>query len=179
MKRTRTLSLVMMSTSALFLTACDEPQTEVTVYETLEQCVADGLDAEFCQKTYNLAQQEHLRAAPRYRSAQECATDFGPEQCQEHRTSSGSSIFMPLMMGYMMSRMMGGGGGFMGQPLYRSRDDRSTYRTADNRPVARSNGPVQVARSIADAPPSRSNTVKRGGFGSQAKRYTPARSSGG
>jgi len=172
MKRTRTLSLVLMSASALSLTACDEPKEDVAVYESVEQCVRDGLHQEFCEQNYAAAVQEHLKAAPRYRSEEDCAADFGQDGCREYSTTGGSSLFLPLMAGYMMGNLTSGFGRNSSQPLYRSRDDGSAFRTADNARVGATTGRTQVARSVAAPPPARTTTSRRGGFGASATRYS-------
>ncbi len=74
---------------------------------------------------------------------------------------------MPLMMGYMMGRMMGSG--VAAQPLYRSSDDRTNYRTADNRKVGPAKGFTTVARSATRTPSVKTSTVSRGGFGASAR----------
>lgn len=52
------------------------------------------------------------------------------------------------------------------QPLYKSRDDRGTYRTAHNAPVAKGTGPVSLKPSQVQ--PRAGRLVRRGGFGQQA-----------
>ena len=58
------------------------------------------------------AQQTHIAAAPKYTSQADCEADFGAEKCElaPQRTTSGGSVFMPLMAGYMMGSMLSGGG---------------------------------------------------------------------
>ena len=41
MKRSNRIALMMMGTSALVLTACEEPKTETAIFETVEQCIAE------------------------------------------------------------------------------------------------------------------------------------------
>jgi len=60
-----------------------------------------------------------------------------------------------------------GGGGVSTQPLYRSRDDAGTFRTADNNAVASHTGAVSVNPEAASA--ARTGGVRSvGGFGSTA-----------
>ena len=64
------------------------------------------------------------------------------------------------------------------QPLYKSRDDRSTFRTATNTPVAKGVGPAYIKPSSVQ--PKAAGVVNRGGFGAQAaKRSSSASSFGG
>jgi uncharacterized protein YgiB involved in biofilm formation len=86
------------------------------------------------------------------------------------------------MMGYMMGNMMNRGGAqnlqqsqpaaanarpnVATQPLYKSRDDRATFRTANNTSVARASGATTIRPS--QVRPQSGQLVRRGGFGQQA-----------
>jgi uncharacterized protein YgiB involved in biofilm formation len=134
----------------------------------------------------------HPQVAPKYASRSECETDFGAGQCEAapQQQASGSSFFMPMMMGYMAGQMLnrqgaaampnqpqreqataGGAAGFARndvrtQPLYKSRDDRGTFRTASNVPVARQTGATMIRPSQVQ--PRAGQFAQRGGFGAQA-----------
>ena len=178
MKRSKSIGLVMMGVSAIALTACEEQQVDAMVYDSVQQCVADNeMTREQCQTDYQAAQTAHVQAAPKYTSVEACQVDFGPENCEEapQRSSSGGSIFMPLMMGYMMGSMLGGRrSGVAAQPLYRSADDSKSYRTADNKKVGSATGRTQVAKSAAAAPTTKTRTTSRGGFGKSARSFGSA-----
>lgn len=172
MKRSKSIGLVTMGVSVIALTACEEPQVDALVFDTLQQCLADqDLTREQCETNYNDARNRHVATAPKYTSQQACEADFGSAQCEQapQRTQSGGSVFMPLMMGYMMGSMIGGRSGVVSQPLYRSADDSKTYRTADNKKVGTTTGKTQVARSATRAPSTKTSTVSRGGFGARAR----------
>jgi uncharacterized protein YgiB involved in biofilm formation len=64
----------------------------------------------------------------------------------------------------------GGRGSVATQPLYKSRDDQSTFRTATNEPVAKQSGAVMVNPSAARVQPSR--VTRSGGFGTTAARMS-------
>jgi uncharacterized protein YgiB involved in biofilm formation len=171
MKRSRTLTLALMSATALTLAACDNPE-EVGVFETVEQCATqEGFNIDACETNMKLAQDEHIRVAPKYTSAADCEADFGAEQCETapQQTSSGGSVFMPLMMGYMMGSMLSGRSGAATQPLYRSKDDSKNFRTGDNQKVAGKTGVSKVPSQVARASSTKTSTIKRGGFGSAAR----------
>ena len=171
MKRSRTLTLALMSATALTLAACDNPE-EVGVFETVEQCATqDGFNIDACEANMKQAQAEHVRVAPKYTSAADCEADFGTEQCETapQKTTSGGSVFMPLMMGYMMGNMLGGRSGAATQPLYRSKDDPKNFRTGDNQKVSGKTGISKVPGQVARAPSTKTSTIKRGGFGSAAR----------
>lgn len=169
-----------MGASAFALTACDDSK-EVAVFESVEQCMTqDGFTREACEAEFRTARNEHVRAAPKYVSRADCEADFGAEQCETapQTTTSGSSVFMPLMMGYMMGNLLSGRGGVASQPLYRTADDAKNFRTADNRPVARGTGLTRIDGATARAPSAKTTTVRRGGFGATAAAYS-TRSAGG
>lgn len=112
------------------------------------------------------------------------ATEGQPQQ------ASAGGMFMPMMMGFLAGRMMsglqqgqpqagaapagaqpnaqaaGGKTNVATQPLYKSRDDRGTFRTATNKPVAGGIGPITLKPS--QVKPQAGQLVPRGGFGSQA-----------
>ena len=170
MKRSRRIALVMMGTSALALSACEERKTEAALFESVEQCVAtEGLVADQCYREFDAARAQHAEVAPKYAAQADCEEDFGQGACETapYRTSEGGSVFMPLMAGFLMGQMMGGRG--YSQPLYRSRDDAKTFRTADNRAVGRTVGRTVVPERAVAKPSSKLYTQRRGGFGARAR----------
>ncbi len=176
MKRSRSVALVMMGSGALVLSACDEPQVDATIYDSVEQCVdAPGASRAECEEQYKIAADQHAAVAPKYTDRAACEADFGAEQCEvaPYQAQGGGSIFMPLMMGYMMGSMMGRGGAAT-QPLYRSADDSKNFRTADNKNVGATTGKTTVNQSAAGRPTAKAYTVSRGGFGSRARSYGSA-----
>ena len=170
MKRSRALKLSLMGATALTLVACDNSQ-EVGVFETLDQCIDQaGFTRDVCEANQKQARSEHVRVAPKYTSVSDCETDFGAEKCEAapQRTTSGGSVFMPMMMGYMMGNMLGGSR-VATQPLYRSRDDARNFRTGDNQKVSGKTGVTKVSGQTARAPSTKTRTIRRGGFGSSAR----------
>ncbi len=203
MKRSRKIALLTMGVSSVALTACSDPKVDSEIYSSVQQCIDQSpmSDAE-CKANFAKAQKSHEKVAPKFKNQAECEAEFGKERCEPSRSyaqSNGSSFFMPMMMGYMMSRMMSGGG--MGsQPLYRGKND-PNFRTAEDKKVGSRTGRVGVARSATKAPtpkyearkPNRryatgSEKRRSGGFGSTGRRtsngssrssYTRGRSFGG
>lgn len=174
MKRSRSLKLALMSATALTLTACDEPPQEVAIFENIEQCENEvGFDRDTCEANFRKAQAEHVRVSPKYAAVEDCEADFGAEQCETapQQTTSGGSVFMPLMMGYMMGSMMSGSRAAT-QPLYRSKDDPGNFRTGDNRKVGGRTGIAKVPAQVAKAPTVKTTTVRRNGFGASARAAT-------
>jgi uncharacterized protein YgiB involved in biofilm formation len=178
MKRSKSVKLVAMGTGLLLVAACEETKVDTAMFESVQQCKGLGFTEQECVANYEAAQKMHVDVAPKYTSRTDCEADFGAEKCQvaPQKTTTGGSVFMPLMAGYMMGSMLSGGA--RTQPLYRSRDDRTNFRTADNRKVGSTVGRAQISKSATKAPSVKTRTVSRGGFGSAA-RATSRRSFGG
>ena len=167
----------LMGISIIGLSACEEPKVDAAVFNSLQQCINDpGMLREQCEKSYADARSQHASVAPKYTSVQDCQADFGAGRCEQspYRTSRGGSVFMPLMMGYMMGSMMGGRGFSNSQPLYRSTSDPKNYRTADNKKAGSKTGRTRVAKSASQRPSFKSSTISRGGFGSSGRRFGSA-----
>lgn len=171
MKRSKSVRLVAMGTGLLLVAACEEAKVDTALFESVKQCTTLGFSAQECEANYREAQANHVNVAPKYSKREDCEVDFGAEKCEvaPQRTASGGSVFMPLMAGYLMGSMLSGGRRGAGQPLYKSANDRSTFRTGDNKAVAKSTGRTQVARSTTQTASAKTRTVSRGGFGAGAR----------
>jgi uncharacterized protein YgiB involved in biofilm formation len=168
---------LLMSTSLIALTACDEAKVDASIYENVDQCKrAPGTTPDQCEASFKEASSQHAAVAPKYAAEADCQADFGVGKCEAapYRTSSGGSVFMPLMMGYMMGSMLGGRSSMMSQPLYKSAQSPNNFRTAENRNVGAKTGQTQVARSTTNRPTFKNSTRSRGGFGSSARRFGSA-----
>jgi uncharacterized protein YgiB involved in biofilm formation len=185
MKRSKKAALVLMvPVATMLLAGCGEEREQAMVFSDPSECSAAALTtATQCEADYAAAQALHPQVAPKYLSKEECEVDFGSGQCEmaPQQTSSGGSVFMPMMMGYLAGQMMNRGNanlqqpaaaaGAAGskvatQPLYKSRDDRATFRTAANTPVSKGIGPISLKPS--QVKPQMGQLVRRGGFGQQA-----------
>ncbi len=185
MKRSRSLRLVLMGSAALALSACDD-QKDAQVFETVGQCMDLGHTQQECDTAINQARQAQLDTAPRYATKADCEAEFGkceegpkvadkvdapkdpnaPQQSYAH--SEGGGFFMPLITGYMMGRLLGGGMyGFAPMPLYRPMGA-SGYWTGGGTRVATSPGNIVVAQSTLNEARTTS-TLSRGGFGARAR----------
>lgn len=194
-KRSRAARLIMMVPAAsLVLTGCAEKTVEAQVYNSVNECVAFYNPIEQCEAAFKDAKNIHPSVAPRYSNVYECEADFGVGQCQGNaevaeemaqsnalasdqvaansptnpERQQSSSFFMPMMMGFLAGQMMNRGNAQAApnQPLYKSRDDKNTFRTANNAAVATKPGPTQVRPSATQLKPA--SFVRRGGFGAQA-----------
>lgn len=163
MKRTRITRLLLMGVVPLALTAC-ESDVDATIHANAEQCVASGqLTQAQCDAAFAEAKTEHERIAPRYTSYADCIADFGPEQCGPAR--DGSSSFIPFFGGMLLGNLLGGGGRYAPQPLYRPRS--GEFQTAGGVGVGSRTGAIRVPET-ATKPQARAITMSRSGFGSRA-----------
>ena len=171
MKTRNAIKFALLGATALTLVACGEAEEEVLAYDSVEACVKAGQqDEAVCRAEFDKAQKLHNQVAPRYDHARDCNSDFGYRRCYSHRTSSGSSVWLPFMMGYMLAPR--GGRYVASQPLYRPSSNPNRYYTSTSGAVGSvsANGRAQVAKSKAGRPSARTRTVSRGGFGARATR---------
>ena len=169
MKRADKFKLALLGASALGLAACAEAEEEALTYPSVEACVKAGVtDEATCAAEFAKAQNIHNQVAPRYTSSRNCNSDFGYDRCYQHRTSSGSSVWLPFMMGYMLAPRRGST--VFTQPLYRPSNDPNHFYTSGSGRVgaASADGRTQVAKSQTRRPSARTRTVARGGFGARA-----------
>ena len=168
---------VVLRLSAFSLTRCKET-VDAYQFGSVENCIISGdfTEAE-CNERFNVAQTEHARVAPRYQSRADCEAEHGAAACEPRTAasateaagtagttetaSSGGGLWMPLMIGWMMGRSLGGP--VPTQPLYRS-SQAGKAQTAGGARVDAKAGPVSVAKSAA-ARPSAGRVMARGGFG--------------
>lgn len=175
MRRSTSLKLVLMASSAVAVSGCDlfeGPQTEGKAYRTVENCINDGLfTSSECQAAYQDAVKLHANSAPRYNSHSLCQEQHGIGNCEMR-----SSFWTPFMTAYFVSSLIdnasrrddrtrplyiSSGGGFYtsdGHVLRLDRDsgiNRLSQNTYKSRPkVAK----VQTRTTVA----------ARGGFGSRS-----------
>lgn len=194
----RHLTPVALAVTAVFMLAgCEQSDETVSMYQNADDCAQanPGKSAE-CATSYNNALKEAERTAPKYASREECIAEFGEGQCQQApaqasmagetqaQPQQSGSFWMPLMAGYMMGRLMGGGAGFAQQPLFTSKNPASPaygkYADAGGKSYgAATPGRTVTVPKTAMAPrPATTSTVTRGGFGeSVAKQTSMQRSS--
>lgn len=110
MKRSMTVSLVLVGSAAMGLPGC-KPKAEA--YPSAEACIAAGRETpDVCRDAFKTAELEHERQAPHFLTRDQCVAAYGPNGCEEHHAEGGGGFFMPLMLGYMMGR------GLAYHPLY-------------------------------------------------------------
>lgn len=180
----RHLTPVAMAFSAVFMVSgCEQKDEKVSMYMNADQCSqANPGQSTQCTSAYNSAVKEAARTAPKYATREDCVAEFGENQCQQVPAAAGtepqhsSSPWMPLMAGYMMGRMMGGG---MAQPLFSPRNAASPARGQFVDASGRSYGPATggrsatVPKSAMTPKPATTTTITRGGFGESVARQMP------
>jgi uncharacterized protein YgiB involved in biofilm formation len=179
------------------LAGCEQSDESVSLYQNADDCSsANPGKSEQCTTAFNNAKKEAEKTAPKYATREDCVAEFGEGQCQQTPAQAGvgttnnaesqqsGSFWMPLMAGYMMGRMMGGGFGGQQQPLFTSRAPNSPANGKFVDASGKSFGAATPGRTMnvpktAMAPkPATTSTVTRGGFGdSVAKQATAQRSS--
>lgn len=168
MKKSSTVRLVLLGSAGIALGACgdDGPPKDAKFFSSLNECSSIHGEAS-CQDAKTASEKIHLAEAPRFGRQQECEAQFGAGNC-ETRQAGASSFFLPLMAGYMMGKMSGGGA--FNQPVYRG---------PNNAAVMPSGGRVFNVGSFAGTgagaggaaifkPAQRIAAVTRGGFGQTA-----------
>ncbi|MFV0409204.1 MAG: DUF1190 domain-containing protein [Paracoccus sp. (in: a-proteobacteria)] len=196
-KRSRHVALFLAGTAVLTLAACEEEKTDAAAFPDLQSCLSEAqggslfFTEEDCRTQFAAAEANHLETAPRYDSKQLCEQEHGAGNCETDPTaqnqSGGSSIFMPMLMGYMIGSMLGGRGGVFSQPMVKTAN--GGYSTpAGNQTFASNKGTGKVAGStfnkapatMGKAPMTSAQVSQRGGFGgSSTARSTGSRSYGG
>ncbi|MDR5609112.1 MULTISPECIES: DUF1190 family protein [unclassified Arsenophonus] len=207
--RVYSLAPVALAISTVFmLSACEQSDETVSLYTNAEDCAQKNpAQSEQCSLAYKNALQEAAKTAPKYATREDCVAEFEEEKCTQASTQTttttqtasqaqaglatenqasgqSGSFWMPLMAGYMMGRLMGGGTAApapAAQPLFSSSNPAS--RPANGKFVDASGknyGPaVAGGRTMAVPPsalapkPATTTTITRGGFGeSVAKQQT-------
>lgn len=149
---------------SLGLTGCDPAQEEVQIYPGPQACAEERPAAE-CEAAFGEAQRQHLTTAPRFTSKEECEAEMGSGACTVVESGQGS-VFMPLMAGFLLGRMLSGP-----NPVYVDRRGfaHAPGGTLGRLPGGRTtlNGPVRTS-----APRSVVSGTSRGGFGSTGRSFS-------
>lgn len=189
--------------ATLMLTGCEKADETVSLYQNADDCArANPGISEQCTTAYNNALKEATRTAPKYATKEDCIAEFGESQCKQTPAPAQAGIipstdvtnaaaqpqqsgnfWMPLMAGYMMGRMIGGGTGFAQQPLFTSKSANSPANgkfvdaSGKNYGSATSGRTITVPKTAMAPKPTTTNTITRGGFGeSVAKQANTQRS---
>lgn len=198
MKRTRRLTLTtLMAAGGVSLTACGDnvadnvrienpgKQVDAWAYQSLQECLDKNEVPDDACQTADKAAKEDEAKAPKYDSQASCEDLYGPGQCvPRSQAGSSGSFWGPLVTGFIVGRMLDGGG-WGGRGMYRDWRDGGYYTSSGGRiNTDYSTGRTRVGSRGFDAPDlyqpptkmqTRTSVVSRGGFGGRMS----ARSYGG
>jgi uncharacterized protein YgiB involved in biofilm formation len=143
MKRSKTIQLVLLGTCALAISSCDDKKN--VSFKDEKECLQHHT-AEECKKAMEDSKKQYAEKAPKFMSKEECEKQYGAAKCvqAEGHHAEGHSMFMPMMMGFMMGRMFGGGHSFA----------------------------LPQANPMSQATPAPKAAPQRGGFGSKSSHYS-------
>ncbi|MCF8487407.1 MAG: DUF1190 domain-containing protein [Rhodobacteraceae bacterium] len=191
-KRSRHVAITILGAAAFTLAGCQEEQVDAAAFPDLKSCTTAAqnggqFSAQDCDAAFAEAAALHVEAAPRYDSLAVCEEQHGEGACGTESAASpggSGSIFMPLMMGYLIGNMLGGrGGASASQPLYKTPNGQytnaarsSTFSSNSGAGKMSSSQFARPAATVGQPPMSRATALSRGGFGSTAAGRT---SSGG
>lgn len=184
-KRSAHVALAILGAAAFTLAGCTEEEVDAQAFPDLKSCqeaanLGGGFSAADCTTAFAEAAALHVEAAPRYDSLAVCEEQHGAGACgSEQAVQSGGSgsIFMPLMMGYLIGSMLGGGGRGVAaaQPLYKTPDGKFT-NPAGSAVYGANSGKAKVSASqftrpaatVGQPPMTKATAASRGGFGTSA-----------
>lgn len=181
------LAPIALGISSFFmLSGCDKVDETVTLYQNADDCSKSNPSiSDQCKIAYETALQEAAKTAPKYATREDCIAEFGEGQCTpapaqagiapasaqtEAQPQQSGGFWMPLMAGYMMGRLMGGGA-YNQQPLFSPRAGTSPANGQFVDASGKSYGSATTGRTMnvppsAMAPkPATTSTITRGGFG--------------
>lgn len=179
MKRSGHVALALLGAAAFGLAACTEEKTEASAFADKASCLAaakpDGwFSAADCDTAFAEAQKLHEETAPRYESRELCEAEHGAGACGGDAAASnggGGSVFMPLLMGYMIGQALSGGR-VMAQPVVRTAGGgfatpdggtRISNLNSGGKINASAFNKAPVTRGLA--PMTKTQVQSRGGFG--------------
>lgn len=129
MKRSKAVSLILMGSMAIGGTGCgnEKANQEMYTFTSLNECVTSAI---FTEAECKDMAREAFAQSPRFNSKEDCEAQFGVGACEGgtgQKSANGTTIqhgsggmWMPMMMGFMAGRFLGGGGMMRGsQGLYR------------------------------------------------------------
>lgn len=136
-------------------------------FSSASECSAE-FGAKDCADAKAASERAHAAQAPKFARKEECETEFGAGNCETKQASNGGSIFMPLMMGYMMGSMMNGNR--FSQPVYRGPGNTAVMPSGNKLLNVGNFSRTAGAGPQAFQPARQVTQVSRGGFGDTAAR---------
>lgn len=105
----KTIVLASSLMTICLLSACDEPTPTPNFDEMMKYsdlCIEDPEASQCKTREVTKAKEKHRETAPKYRDTNDCESIHG--RCEAVRQADGSSIFMPMMLGFMAGYMVNG-----------------------------------------------------------------------
>lgn len=165
-KKSAAVKLVLLG-SAGMVAGCDgAPPDDAKFFSSAKDCSAIHGDAA-CRDAQKKSEAIHLAEAPKFTRKEACEAEFGAGNCETRQSSSGS-VFLPLMMGYMLGKTFN-------QPVYRGPDGGAVAKSGGKFFNIGSFSGTGTATAFKPAPTM--TPIQRGGFGKTAMAYRA--SSGG
>ncbi|HGJ5875117.1 MAG TPA: DUF1190 family protein [Arsenophonus sp.] len=182
----RLAPIALAISSVFMLSACEQSDETVSLYTNAEDCAQKNpAQSEQCSLAYKNALQEAAKTAPKYATREDCVAEFGEQKCTQTPTAAtqtqasgqSGSFWMPLMAGYMMGHLMGGGNAApavapTSQPLFSSNNPASPANGKFVDASGKNYGPAVAGGRTITVPPSAlapkpamTTTITRGGFG--------------
>ncbi|WP_283179785.1 DUF1190 domain-containing protein [Gemmobacter sp. 24YEA27] len=183
-KRSRHVALAILGAASFALAACTEDEVDAQAFPDLKSCKeAASLGGMFsgadCDAAFAEAEVLHVETAPRYDSLQTCEAEHGAGACgneQQVQSGGSGSIFMPLMMGYLIGNMLGGQRGVAAaQPLYKTADGKfanaagtSAYSSNSGKAKLPASQFTRPPTTVGKPPMTKATAQSRGGFGASS-----------
>jgi uncharacterized protein YgiB involved in biofilm formation len=142
MKRSRTVSLLVMGLTPLFIGGCDGTKKSQQEFTSLDACEQAGVPMSVCQGAYSKAQADASRLSPHYSSEAACGGDYEQITCDEIDNENGSAYWRPDMYAFLVARVI--------------RDGQTSYYPA---------GPIFRKKDLSDYSPQYGNVYSGGGSG--------------
>jgi len=183
MKRTKSINLermrkataliklkpIVLSIAAFSLVGCSDTR-KADIYSSVAHCKnKNPSSGTLCEKAYEKALTKSVQSGPKYRSRNDCASDFGSRNCVPYKASNGANLFMPAVAAFALSQSLKNNG-YQSSPLYTSHyygsGSYNRWTTVDGRSYQKRYGSMTVAGDTFKPKPKVVRTMSRGGFGS-------------
>lgn len=164
----KTVPISAMATVVL-ISACSDDKREMKIYSSVSDCMDDNPSySEQCKNAYQDAIKEAQKTAPKFQSRNDCAAEFGNENCVK---TAQNNWFMPAMTGFLFAQALNNRP-FYYQPMFSSSYPGSRYYgdwvSSDGYSYGRKSkrSTVYVPSRHLEKKPAVTKTISRGGFGS-------------
>ena len=163
------LAPISVAVTTAMISGCSDDSVQTNIYGTIDECISDhpSYTAE-CQTAYQEALIEADRTAPKFKSMNDWASEFGFSGCV---AAPQNNWFMPEMAGFVFSRLIDDRRHYS-QPMFTSTYRNSVFYgdwvSSDGRNYGKTykRGKISVSRDDLKPKATAKRTISRGGFGS-------------